>query len=143
MKATILGAGLALTLLVGAPALAQDCKPSKWGAGDEIGAANYVTPEQVLMATKLVKKGESHPLGIVIDSSTPAFPPRGMMMQVVSPGQAGGNRLTQFGYESIYNDDVAQLWFGIGPQIDGWVIWARPGSTTTATPTRRFPRSPA
>ncbi|MEC9344732.1 MAG: cyclase family protein [Pseudomonadota bacterium] len=119
MKSTIFGAGFALALFAGASALAADCKPSKWGAEDEIGAANYVTPEQVLMATKLVKTGASHPLGIVIDSSTPAFPPRGMMLQVVSPGQAGGNRLTQFGYEAIYNDDIAQLWFGIGPQIDG------------------------
>jgi len=36
---------------------AEECKPSKWGADDEIGAANYVTPEQVLMAAELVKKG--------------------------------------------------------------------------------------
>ena len=33
---------------------AEDCKPSKWGAGDEIGSANLVTPEQVIMASKLV-----------------------------------------------------------------------------------------
>ncbi len=52
---------------------AEDCKPSKWGADDELGAANYVTPKQVMAAVKLVKKGESHPLGIVIDSSTPAL----------------------------------------------------------------------
>ena len=37
--------------------LAQDCKPSKWGANDEIGAANYITPQSVLAATKLVKMG--------------------------------------------------------------------------------------
>ncbi|MAU79257.1 MAG: polyketide cyclase, partial [Gammaproteobacteria bacterium] len=32
----------------------QQCEPSKWGAADEIGAANYVTPERVLNATTLV-----------------------------------------------------------------------------------------
>ena len=27
---------------------AEGCEPSRWGADDEIGAANYVTPEQVM-----------------------------------------------------------------------------------------------
>lgn len=118
MKKLLLGASLALVMAAG-PALAQECKPSKYGADDQIGSANLVTPARVAAAAALVKKGESHPLGIVIDSSTPAFPPRGMMLQIVSPGQAGGNRLNQFGYGAVYNDDIAQLWFGIGPQIDG------------------------
>ncbi len=101
-------------------AVAQECKPSKWGKDDEIGAANYVTPEQVLMAAKLVKKGESHPLGIVVDPNMPAFPPRGMMVQIVQPGQQNGRQTAQdFGWEVSYNDDIAQLWFGIGPQLDG------------------------
>ena len=30
------------------------CSPSKWGENDEIGSANLVTPDQVLMAAKLV-----------------------------------------------------------------------------------------
>ncbi len=110
---------VSIALAVSGGALAQECKPSKWGADDEIGAANYVTPERVLAATKLVKKGQSHPLGIVIDSNTPAYPPRGLMLQIVQPGQQGGHRLTRFGYKASYNDDIAQLWFGIGPQIDG------------------------
>ena len=87
---------------------------------DQLGGANYVTPKQVLMAVKLVKKGESHPLGIVIDSKTPAFPPRTLGLQIVQPGQHNGRGLKQdFGWDVVYNDDLAQLWFGIGPQIDG------------------------
>jgi kynurenine formamidase len=101
-------------------AIAAPCKVSKWGADDQIGAANYVTPKQVLMATKLVKKGQSHPLGIVIGSKTPAFPPRSLSLQIVQPGQHNGRDLAQdFGWPVVYNDDIAQLWFGIGPQIDG------------------------
>jgi len=101
-------------------AFAADCKPSKWGADDEIGAANYVTPQQVLMATKLVKTGNSHPLGIVVDPKMPAFPPRSTSLQIVQPGQHNGRVLTgDFGWNSSYNDDLAQLWFGTGPQIDG------------------------
>lgn len=114
-----ISAGL-LGVLLSTNAFADDhCRPSKWGADDQIGAANYVTPAQVLKATKLVKKGESHPLGIVIDPNTPAFPPRGLSLQVVQPNQQGGQKLSAFGYEGNYNDDVAQLWFGIGSQIDG------------------------
>lgn len=116
---TTIAAALAVGLLPFA-AGAMECKPSKWGADDEIGAANYVTPEQVLMAAKLVKKGESHPLGIVVDPKMPAFPPRSTSLQVVSPGQHNGRTLTNdFGWNSSYNDDLAQLWFGTGPQIDG------------------------
>ncbi len=112
-------ASVALAMGTGT-SLAAECKTSqKWGAKDEIGAANYVTPSSVLAATKLVKQGQTHPLGIVIDASTPAFPPRGLMLQVVQPNQQGGQRLSSWGYNATYNDDVAQLWFGIGPQIDG------------------------
>jgi len=119
MKKLLMGASLALVLGAGS-AFAEECKPSKYGPDDEIGAANLVTPERVMAATKLVKKGISHPLGIVVDPNMPAFPPRGMMLQIVSPGQQNGRTLGQdFGWDTIYNDDIAQLWFGIGPQIDG------------------------
>ncbi len=94
-----------------------DCKPSKWGAADELGSANLVTPERTKAALSLVKTGKSHPLGIVIDSSTPAFPPRALSMQVVQPNQQGGARL--FGYDGSYNDDLLQTWVGIGSQLDG------------------------
>jgi kynurenine formamidase len=100
--------------------LAQDCKPSKWGANDEIGAANYITPQSVLAATKLVKMGQTHPLGILVEPGMPAFPPRSVSLQIVSPGQHNGRDLTKdFGWPAVYNDDLAQLWFGVGPQLDG------------------------
>lgn len=70
-KAAAVIAALALTGAV----FAQDCKPSKWGPNDEIGAANYITPQRVLAATQLVKMGQTHPLGIVIEPGMPAFPP--------------------------------------------------------------------
>lgn len=112
-----LAAMAAACLLSLGAAQAQECKPSKWGAEDELGSANLVTPERTKAALALVKQGKSHPLGIVIDSSTPAFPPRSLSLQVVQPGQQGGARL--FGYEGSYNDDLIQTWVGIGSQIDG------------------------
>ena len=113
---TAAATAVSLVLFAG-PALAQECQPSKWGADDEIGSANLVTPERTLEAAKLVKQGKSVPLGIVIDSQTPAFPPRGLSLQVVQPSQQGGQKL--FAFNGNYNDDLMQLWLGIGSQIDG------------------------
>lgn len=110
---------IGLTLALAAPVAAETCAPSKWGAGDEIGSANLISPERTLEALKLVKQGKSMPLGIVIDSKTPAFAPRSLNLQVVQPGQAGGTRLDGFGYPGNYNDDLLQTWVGIGSQIDG------------------------
>src|SRR5215510_11695117 len=61
--------GLAATSLLAQtwrpPADAQRC-PSKWGAGDERGAGNHMTPATVLRAARLIKTGEAiemaHPL---------------------------------------------------------------------------------
>lgn len=113
----VLGATLAIVLAAGAAQAEEACKPSKWGAKDEVGAANLITNSSVLQAMTLVKKGRTHPLGIIIDSTTPAFPPRSLSLQVVQPNQQGGQRL--FAYNGNYNDDLIQTWLGIGPQIDG------------------------
>lgn len=113
MAGTALAAALGLGF--GAVASAQDCEPSKWGEDDEIGAANHVDAEQVKMAAGLVKEGRTHPLGIVIDPNMPAFPPRGMMMQVVKQDHLEES----MGWDAAFLDDIAQLWFGIGPQLDG------------------------
>lgn len=110
---------IGLALMLAAPAAAETCAPSKWGAADEIGSANLVSPERTLEALKLVKRGKSMPLGIIIDNKTPAFAPRSLNLQVVQPGQAGGKRLESFGYPGNYNDDLLQTWVGIGSQIDG------------------------
>ena len=106
------------TLAFAGGALAQGCQPSKWGADDQMGAGNLVTPERTKEALKLVKQGKSHGLGIVIGPETPAFAPRSLNLQVVQPGQQAG-QYARMGYDGSYNDDIVQMWFGIGSQIDG------------------------
>lgn len=112
---------LALSLALGAQSAlaATECLPSKWGPDDTLGSANLVSPENTLKAAALIKQGKSMPLGIVIDSSTPAFAPRSLSLQVVQPNQQGGQKLDAFGYPGQYNDDLLQTWVGIGSQIDG------------------------
>ena len=52
------------------PADNERC-PSKWGAGDERGAANHMKPATVLNAVKLVKTGEVIELGHVLNAGMP------------------------------------------------------------------------
>lgn len=114
--ATLVLAGLMSAMLTSS-ALAGECKPGKWGADDEIGSANLITPESVLKASQLVKRGKTRHLGIIIDKNTPAFGPRSLRVQIVQPGQEYGR--TPFPNGFIYNDEVVQTWFGIGSQLDG------------------------
>ena len=109
-------AALTLGMATLAVSAEQACEPSRWGAADEVGNVNLITPETVLKAAGLVKTGKTYSLGITIDSTTPAFAPRGLMLQVVQPGQTESGRPMG---QVTYNDDVFQGWFGIGPQIDG------------------------
>ena len=98
----------------------SDCQPSIWGPDDEIGAANMISNENTLEAVKLIKKGMSHGLGIVIEPGMPAFAPRYTELQVVQPNQHFGRDTTSdFGYDITYNDDILQMWIGTGPQLDG------------------------
>src|SRR6187549_4087404 len=98
-------------------ASAQDWTKSKWGPNDEIGAANYMTPELVLKAASLVKTGKTYALGIPVDSKTPAYPPRSFKITVVQPGQAGIPGLGPS--KTTYNDDIIEGWVGGGSQMDG------------------------
>src|SRR5262249_56618763 len=40
--------------------------PSKWGPGDQRGAANMMKPETVLQAARLIKTGEVFELGAIL-----------------------------------------------------------------------------
>ena len=107
----------AAILALSATAFAQDsCEPSRWGADDEIGNANFITPESVLKAASLIKTGKVYSLGITVGANTPAFPPRYLSVQVVQPNQQHGRVAFP---NATYNDDLIQGWLGIGSQIDG------------------------
>jgi kynurenine formamidase len=115
-NALVLCCSAALLATVGT-ASAQDWTKSKWGPNDEIGAANYMTPELVVKAASLVKTGKTYALGIPVDTKTPAYPPRTFKLTIVQPGQAGSPGLGP--NKATYNDDIIDTWVGIGSQIDG------------------------
>jgi len=75
MLALMLGLALALVVVLDSSAHAQSWRPpadsqrcpSKWGAGDQRGAANHMKPATVMRAVQLIKTGEiielGHPYG--------------------------------------------------------------------------------
>lgn len=60
----------------GLPEGVQPWWPSRYGADDQIGTLNEITPERLLRAVRLVRKGERIDLGRVLDKDTPVFPGR-------------------------------------------------------------------
>lgn len=61
---------------IGLPADVQPWWPSRYGADDQLGTLNEITPEVVRAATALVKTGTVVDLGRVLDEDTPKFPGR-------------------------------------------------------------------
>lgn len=101
-----------------AAAAGQDWTKSKWGPKDEIGAANYLTPEIVKKSAGLIKTGKVYNLGMESNLSLPAYEPRKMEIMIVQPAQAGPAGV--FGpNKATYNDDMIVGWNGAGTHIDG------------------------
>ena len=62
--------------------------------------------------------GKVYSLGITVNTSTPAFPPRNCQIYIVQPGQVGS--ATGLGpTNTTYNDEILNCWVGIGTQLDG------------------------
>ncbi|MAA53826.1 MAG: hypothetical protein CMK43_01390 [Porticoccaceae bacterium] len=69
------------------------------------------------MATKLVNKGKSHGLGIVIETCMPAFPPRYFQLQAIENHLGEPEKL--YRWPVTIHDDLLKTWLGLGLQIDG------------------------
>ncbi len=91
--------------------------PSKYGAGDTLGAINELSPAGVLAAAKLVKTGKTYALGIETGRDTPAYGTRNFQLTVVAAGDGSGATMGK--NRGTFNDDWMLTWLGIGTQIDG------------------------
>ena len=88
--------------------------PSQWGAADERGAANLMSPETVLRATRLIKEGKVWELGKVLEPSIPKFGLRQYSIQTQRTAGPGG-RNAQIGNEEVVTTELGQ----VGTQFDG------------------------
>ena len=105
-----------------APAAAQSWSPpppeercpSKWGAGDERGAANHMGPETVLRAAGLIRTGRVIELGQVLRSSMP-LGARHFDLYVKPTGPLGGSN-RRGSNEELVVTEMGQ----VGTQFDGF-----------------------
>ncbi len=119
-KALILSAATALILLVhGANAQTHSgggTAQSEWGPDDERGAANRITPQKVLEATRLIKEGQIYELGRDYELGMPLFPGRHYSLTIPgSPtgGPVGSNDLVS--HDEMVSGQIGQ----VGTQFDG------------------------
>jgi kynurenine formamidase len=73
--------------------------PSPWGADDELGMLNHITPATRVAALRLVRQGRLYDLGRVLDEHVPTFPGRAFHQTLVTTahhtnmGGVGSNRV--------------------------------------------------
>ena len=88
----LLAAGLAFGVQPGS-ALAENNPvdeqwwPSEFGADDQAGATNYITPEKRLEAAQLVKQGKVATLGMQYHNRIPVFPGRTFALSIPGGGK--------------------------------------------------------
>jgi kynurenine formamidase len=96
------------------PAENQRC-PSKWGPGDERGAANHQKPAAVLNAVKLIKTGEVIELGHVLGATMPFFGTRRFDVHIKR------TFMNQFSNMRGSNEEIIISEIGqVGTQFDGF-----------------------
>jgi kynurenine formamidase len=106
---------LALPCLAGAEE--DDWYPSRFGAGDRIGAANFLSPEIVKQAAGLVTTGKAYSLGMEVAEDTPAYPPRSYRIVITQSNDGTGPVIGE--NRATGNDDLVMTYLGIASQIDG------------------------
>jgi len=86
----------------------------RWGPDDELGTVNFITPEKIVKAARLVKKGKTFALAIPFDSAGPQRPipggsrfnPIHLMTRTGTDAAAGAPSIRPF---SRIADDVVIL----------------------------------
>ena len=115
--ATALALTLALSSLT-TPVFAEDnWYPSKYGADDTLGAMNELSEKKTKLAAQLVKTGKTYALGVETGPTSPAYPPRSYSMTILQLDDGMGTPLGS--NKATGNDDLMNIWMGIGSQIDG------------------------
>ncbi len=92
-----------------------DFWPSRWGADDQAGASNWITPAKVMAAADLIETGEIYELGQQYEHGMPLFGKRTYSLTI--PGAPTGG---PFPGGLIYHDEFVVGEIGqVGTQFDG------------------------
>lgn len=96
--------------------------PSEFGADDQAGAVNYITPQKRLEAIKLVKQGKTLTLGMPYQAGMPLIPGRTFMLNIPGGGNPLHGPLNWQGdkFKQTFNDEFVAAEIGqVGTQWDG------------------------
>jgi hypothetical protein len=88
--------------------------PSRWGADDQRGAANLMSAERALAASKLIRTGQIYQLGRVYERDMPTFPHRTFRLTIPAFRTARGAN-QQIGRDEFFVGEIGQM----GTQMDG------------------------
>lgn len=88
--------------------------PSRWGADDQRGAANLMTPEKVLQAKQLIERGDVYQLGRVYERDMPTFPFRTFRLTIPAFRKVDGENM-RVGRDEFFVGEIGQM----GTQMDG------------------------
>jgi len=103
-------------LLACSSALGQTDKwyPSRWGADDQRGAANRITPAKVVEGKNAITKGVVYQLGHVYEPGMPMFGTRHYSLRIPQVFKMPGKN------DAVYHDEIISGELGqIGTQFDG------------------------
>ena len=88
--------------------------PSRWGAEDQRGAANRITPAKVIQARDLIRQGRVYQLGRVYEAGMPLPATRHYSLHIPQAYVASGSN------QGVYHDEVVSAEIGqVGTQFDG------------------------
>jgi kynurenine formamidase len=99
--------------------------PSRYGADDEIGSLNEISPASIVAAARLVREGRVFDLGRVLHKDVPRFPGRYWQQTLVSnahlanPRREGGTDGGWGKNQVNWLIELATGTFQIGTQLDG------------------------
>jgi len=80
--------------------------PSPYGAEDQIGMLNEITPTKVVEAARLVQQGRVYDLGRVLDEEVPAFPGRSFRQSLITSAHLLNQRRPDAGSAGWGENDV-------------------------------------
>jgi kynurenine formamidase len=109
--AAAVATGVAVTIAQGQ---ADRWYPSRWGADDQRGAANRITPAKVMQAKELIRQGRIYQLGRVYEAGMPLPATRHYSLHIPQAYVAAGSN------QGTYHDEVVSAEIGqVGTQFDG------------------------
>lgn len=89
--------------------------PSRWGADDQAGASNHITPQKVMEAVQLIRTGRIYEIGRVYEAGMPLFGERVFALRI--PGSPASPVLGK--NQIVWNEEFLSTEIGqVGTQFD-------------------------